>query len=79
MLSGLTFLNDSKIVEMATGGRQSVEYWKQLPALPTARFLGAVFCIFASFSFIFGTVSFGQANVTSNICFAVVNGFAATL
>jgi hypothetical protein len=64
---------------MATGGRQNVEYWKQLPALSTARFLGAVFCIFASFSFIFGTVSFGQANVTSNICFALVNGFAATL
>jgi len=64
---------------MAAGARQSVEYWKQLPALSTARFLGAVFCIFASFSFIFGTVSFGQANVTSNICFALVNGFAATL
>lgn len=64
---------------MATGGRQNVEYWKQLPALSTARFLGAVFSIFASFSFIFGTVSFGQANVTSNICFALVNGFAATL
>jgi hypothetical protein len=61
------------------GSRQDVEYWKQLPALSTARFLGAVFCIFASFSFIFGAVSFGQANVTSNICFALVNGFAATL
>ena len=64
---------------MATGGRLNVEYWKQLPALSTARFLGAVFSIFASFSFIFGTVSFGQANATSNICFALVNGFAATL
>ena len=64
---------------MAAGWRQNAEYWKQLPALSTARFLGAVFCLFASFSFIFGTVSFGQANLTSNICFALVNGFAATL
>jgi len=64
---------------MATGWRQNAEYWKQLPALSTARFLGAVFCLFASFSFIFGTVSFGQANLTSNIVFALVNGFAATL
>ena len=66
-------------MEMAAGWRQTAEYWKQLPALSTARFLGAVFCLFASISFIFGTVSFGQANLTSNICFALVNGFAATL
>src|SRR5215471_13795650 len=64
---------------MAAGWRQNGEYWKQLPALSTARFLGAVFCLFASFSFIFGTVSFGQTNLTSNLCFALVNGFAATL
>src|SRR5581483_9927261 len=57
--------------------RQNTEYWKQLSALSTARFLAAVFCLIASFSFIWGTV-FG-ANFTSNICFAVVNGFAATL
>jgi hypothetical protein len=64
---------------MAAGWRQNAEYWKQLPALSTVRFLSAVFCLFASFSFIFGTVSFGQANLTSNITFALVNGFAATL
>jgi hypothetical protein len=63
---------------MAAGWRQNAEYWRQLPALPTARFLGGVFCLFASFSFIFGTISFGQANLTSNICFALVNGAAAT-
>jgi len=64
---------------MAEGWRQSAEYWKQLPALSTARFLGAVFCLFASFSFIFGTVSFGYSNLTPNICFALVNGLASTL
>ena len=72
-------LNDSKIVEMAAGWRQNAEYWKQLPPLSTARFLGAVFCLIASFSFIWGTVPFGRANLTPNICFALVNGFAATL
>ena len=64
---------------MAAGWRQNAEYWRQLPALSTARFLGAVFCLFASVSFIFGTVSVGQANLTSSICFSLVNGFAATL
>jgi len=64
---------------MAAGWSQNAEYWKQLPAVSTARFLGAVFCLFASFSFIFGTVSFGQVNLTSNICFALVNGIAASL
>ena len=64
---------------MAAGWRQNAEYWKQLPALSTARFLLGVFCLFASFSFIFGTVSFGQTNLTPGICFALVNGFAATL
>jgi hypothetical protein len=63
---------------MAAGWQQNAEYWKQLPGLSTARFLAAVFCLFASFSFIFGTVSFGQTNLTSNIAFALVNGFAAT-
>src|SRR5579875_2389390 len=62
---------------MAAIWRQNAEYWKQLSALSTARFLAAVFCLIASFSFIWGTV-FG-ANLTSNICFALVNGFAATL
>ncbi len=62
---------------MAAIWRQNAEYWKQLPALSTARFLAAVFCLIASFSFIWGTV-FG-ANLTSNICFALVNGSAATL
>ena len=64
---------------MAAGWRQNAEYWRQLPALSTARFLGAVFCLFASVSFIFFTVSVGQANLTSSICFSLVNGFAATL
>lgn len=64
----------SKIVEMVSRWRQNAEYWKQLPAFSNARFLGAVFCLVASFSFIWG-----RDNLTSNICFALVNGFAATL
>ncbi len=66
----------SKIVEMASRGRQNAEYSTQLPALSSARFLGAVFCLIASFSFIWGV--FG-ASLTSTICFALLNGLAATL
>lgn len=62
---------------MASRRKQNAEYSKQLPAVSSVRFLGAVFCLIASFSFIWGAV-FG-ANLTSNICFGLINGFAATL
>jgi hypothetical protein len=69
----------SKIMEMASRWRQNAAYWKQLPLLSTARFLGGVFCLIASLSFIWATASFGGANLTPTICFAALNGLAATL
>lgn len=64
---------------MASGWQTSAEYWRQLPLRSTLRFLAAVFCLFASFGFILGTVSFKHSNVTANICFALVNGFCAAM
>ncbi len=62
---------------MALGWQTNAEYWKQLPRRSTLRFLAAVFCLFASFSFILGTITSGQPNLTANICFALVNGVCA--
>ncbi|MBV9301290.1 MAG: serine/threonine-protein phosphatase [Acidobacteriaceae bacterium] len=64
---------------MASGWEKNAAYWRQLSRPSWARFLAAVFCLFASFSFIFGTVSFGHPDLTPNVCFAVVNGFCAML
>ncbi len=64
---------------MAVGWQTNAEYWKQLPRPSTLRFLAAVFCLFASFSFILGSITFGEPNPTANICFAFANGFCAVL
>ncbi len=80
-MTGIAFEREvtlsSKIVKMAARWRQNPEYATRLPALSSARFLGAVFCLTASFSFIWGTVF--AASLISNICFALVNGLAGTL
>ncbi len=64
---------------MAPSWRKNAEYWKQLPRRSALFFLAAVFCLFASFSFILGELSVGQPNLTPNICLAMLGGFCGAL
>jgi sigma-B regulation protein RsbU (phosphoserine phosphatase) len=53
---------------------RTAEYWKSIPPLSTAIFLGAVFCLFGCFGVIQGMVQYERRGVIIRVLWVVISG-----